>query len=98
LGIDFSPKVNVIIGENGIVKTHLLKAAYSLCAGAPLIKSRADICEGEFEAAITAKLLTSMTSSARGIVRVRLIRPICLPGGKELRTLAEAPSSKLPSV
>ena len=28
--IDFSPKINVIIGENGTGKTHLLKAAYAL--------------------------------------------------------------------
>lgn len=31
--IDFSPKINVIVGENGTGKTHLLKAAYALCAG-----------------------------------------------------------------
>ena len=29
-GIDLSPKINVIIGENGTGKTHLLKAAYGL--------------------------------------------------------------------
>jgi predicted ATPase len=34
LDIEFSPKVNVIIGENGTGKTHLLKAAYLLCGGA----------------------------------------------------------------
>ena len=28
--IDFSPKINVIIGENGTGKTHILKAAYGL--------------------------------------------------------------------
>lgn len=30
LEIDFSPKINVIVGENGTGKTHLLKAAYAL--------------------------------------------------------------------
>ncbi len=30
--IQFSPKINVIVGENGTGKTHLLKAAYSLCS------------------------------------------------------------------
>ena len=28
LTVDFSPKINVIIGENGNGKTHVLKAAY----------------------------------------------------------------------
>ena len=32
LEIDFSPKINVIVGENGTGKTHLLKAAYALCS------------------------------------------------------------------
>ena len=32
LEIDFSPRINIIIGENGTGKTHLLKAAYALCA------------------------------------------------------------------
>ena len=31
LDIDFSAKINVIIGENGTGKTHLLKAAYAMC-------------------------------------------------------------------
>lgn len=30
ISIDFSPKINVIVGENGTGKTHLLKAAYAL--------------------------------------------------------------------
>lgn len=57
LGIDFSPKINVIIGENGTGKTHLLKAAYGLCAGAPLFKNKPDTSDDELEAALTAKLL-----------------------------------------
>lgn len=57
LGLDFSPKVNVIIGENGTGKTHLLKAAYGLCAGAPLFKNKLDTSDDELEAALTAKLL-----------------------------------------
>ncbi|MBX9724058.1 MAG: AAA family ATPase [Candidatus Obscuribacterales bacterium] len=32
LKVQFSPKLNVIIGENGTGKTHLLKAAYACCA------------------------------------------------------------------
>jgi AAA15 family ATPase/GTPase len=57
LAIDFSPRVNVIIGENGTGKTHLLKAAYGLCAGAPLFKNKPDTSTDELEAALTAKLL-----------------------------------------
>lgn len=56
LKLDFSPKINVIIGENGTGKTHLLKAAYGLCAGAPLFKNKPDTSEEELEAALTAKL------------------------------------------
>lgn len=38
LDLDFSAKINIIIGENGTGKTHLLKAAYGLCSGnAPLL-------------------------------------------------------------
>ena len=29
--IEFSPGVNIIIGENGTGKTHLMKALYSAC-------------------------------------------------------------------
>lgn len=31
--IDFTPRVNVIVGQNGTGKTHLLKAAYAICSG-----------------------------------------------------------------
>ena len=57
LALDLSPKINVIIGENGTGKTHLLKAAYGLCAGALLFKNKPDTSEDELEAALTAKLL-----------------------------------------
>ena len=57
LAIDFSPGINIIIGENGTGKTHLLKAAYGLCAGAPLFKNKPDTGDDELEAALTAKLL-----------------------------------------
>ena len=57
LTIDFSPKINVIIGENGTGKTHLLKVAYGLCAGASLFKKKPDTGEDELEAALTTTLL-----------------------------------------
>jgi len=56
LNIDFSPKINVVIGENGTGKTHLLKAAYGLCAGAMLFKHKPDTNKDELEAALTTKL------------------------------------------
>ena len=57
LTVDFSPKINVIIGENGTGKTHLLKAAYGLCAGAPLFKNKPEANEDELIAVLTTKLL-----------------------------------------
>jgi predicted ATPase len=57
LSIDFSPKINVIIGENGTGKTHLLKAAYGLCVGASLFKNKPETTDNELAAALTAKLL-----------------------------------------
>ncbi len=39
LSIDFSQKINVIIGENGTGKTHILKAIYSMCGSTGLIQS-----------------------------------------------------------
>ena len=42
LAVDFSPKINVIIGENGTGKTHLLKAVYGLAAGSQLFNKKLD--------------------------------------------------------
>lgn len=57
LGIDFSPKINVVIGENGTGKTHLLKAAYGLCAAtAPLAKKNKPL-KKEISSALTNKFL-----------------------------------------
>ena len=57
LPLDLSPKINIIIGENGTGKTHLLKAAYGLCAGAPLYKNKPDTSQDELESMLTVKLL-----------------------------------------
>lgn len=57
LTLELSPKINVIIGENGTGKTHVLKAAYALCSGAPLFKNKPDTSEDELQSALTAKLL-----------------------------------------
>ena len=42
LAVDFSPKINVIIGENGTGKTHLLKAVYALESGSQLFNKMLD--------------------------------------------------------
>ena len=54
LAIDFSPKINVIIGENGNGKTQLLKSVYALCVGGALqVGSTRD----ELELSLTRKLV-----------------------------------------
>ena len=58
IALDLSPKINVIIGENGTGKTHLLKAAYGLCAGATLIKNKPDPSKDDLDVALTSKLLS----------------------------------------
>ena len=57
LALDLSPKINVIIGENGTGKTHLLKVAYGLCTGVHQFRNKVDISGDEIEAALTTKLL-----------------------------------------
>jgi hypothetical protein len=57
LTIDFSPRINVIIGENNTGKTHLLKAAYALCTGRSSFKNDAEIDDDDLNNAVTAKLL-----------------------------------------
>lgn len=41
--ITFSPNINIIIGENGTGKTHLLKAAYLLAGAAALDQQQVDV-------------------------------------------------------
>ncbi|MDR0354249.1 MAG: ATP-binding protein [Deltaproteobacteria bacterium] len=57
MSMDLSPKINVVIGENNSGKTHLLKAAYGLCFGSPLLKNKPETSDVELEAALTAKML-----------------------------------------
>ena len=54
LSIDFSPKINVIIGENGNGKTQLLKSVYALCVGGTL---QVDSTDDELALALTRKLV-----------------------------------------
>lgn len=57
LAIDFSSKVNVIIGENGTGKTHLLKAAYGMHAGAPFYRENPKATDAQVRTVITRKFL-----------------------------------------
>ena len=51
--IEFSPKINIIIGENSTGKTHLLKAAYALSFGSHLFKENKD----QIESILTKKFI-----------------------------------------
>jgi len=55
--LNLSPRINVIIGENGTGKTHLLKAANGLYPSASLFKNKPDISQDDLEKKLTAKLL-----------------------------------------
>ena len=57
LAIDFSPKINVIIGENGTGKTQLMKAAYALCAGNSTLEGEPKRSKAKLEAALASKLV-----------------------------------------
>jgi len=50
LNIDFSPKINIIIGENGTGKTQLLKAGYAL-------STSNKISDTDIETSLTSRLL-----------------------------------------
>lgn len=57
LSITFSPKINVIIGENGTGKSHLLKATYGLAAGAALFKNKPDLNNDDLADELTRRIL-----------------------------------------
>ncbi|QOY61796.1 AAA family ATPase [Lysobacter sp. H21R4] len=69
--IDFSPKINVIIGENGSGKTQLLKAAYGLCAGALTYKRLPDATRKELAVELTEKLVRLFMPLDEGLGRLR---------------------------
>ena len=57
LTMNFSPKVNIILGENGTGKSHLMKAAYAIYAGFGSIKEGPETSEEDFNKAMTNTLL-----------------------------------------
>ncbi|MDR2438879.1 MAG: AAA family ATPase [Planctomycetaceae bacterium] len=48
LEIPFSPGINVFIGENGTGKTHILKAAYTVCSVTKNCSNLAELINGNF--------------------------------------------------
>jgi len=57
LSLEFSPRVNVIIGENGTGKTHLLKASYFLCTGGSAMNGGFSNSDEKINVAFTDRLL-----------------------------------------
>ena len=57
LDIRFSPKINIIIGENGTGKTHILKAAYAMDASRRIYKQKMELSKEEFATLLSQKLI-----------------------------------------
>jgi len=55
--IDFSPKINIIIGKNGTGKTHILKAAYAASSGSQLFKTKTEVNKQDIINFLTQKLI-----------------------------------------
>lgn len=71
LSIDFSAKINVIIGENGTGKTHLLKAAYGLCAAANSLNNVATIRDKDITSSVTSMFLDLFCPIERKLGKMR---------------------------
>lgn len=59
LDVEFSPKINIIIGENGTGKTHLLKAVYALCSANNKLLLNTDGNEEDISTALKEKLVNT---------------------------------------
>jgi len=55
--IELSPKINVIVGENGTGKTHLLKAAYALSSWRCSASAESKKAKSQLSSSFTEKLL-----------------------------------------
>src|SRR5471030_3087528 len=62
--INFSSKINIIIGENGTGKTQLLKAAYAACFARSLNTPELPIAEKFVTNIVISKLLSSLLPTA----------------------------------
>jgi len=59
LDVVFSPKINIIIGENGTGKTHLLKAVFALCSANNTLKKDIDVSQEEISRLIQERFLNT---------------------------------------
>ncbi|MCJ8270080.1 MAG: ATP-binding protein [Psychrosphaera sp.] len=57
LAVDFSPGINIVIGENGTGKSQLLKAIYSIGSSKQQMKCKDDKDKDAIESAFTSRLL-----------------------------------------
>ena len=57
LAVEFSPRINIIIGENGTGKTQLLKAAYTLSSGSDLFRANPSPSKEDVSSFLSDKLL-----------------------------------------
>lgn len=55
ISAEFSPKINIIIGENGTGKTHLIKAAYAMCKYGGMQRHNYGV--GDLESALSSSLI-----------------------------------------
>lgn len=91
LGIDFSPRVNLIIGENSTGKTHLLKAAYGICSTGLISEESPELKPAEVNRHLTTKFqslfLPNRNSPAqmhRNGAKERARLQICFAGDYEI--------------
>jgi len=75
LDIDFSPGINVFIGENGTGKTHILKTIYSACDITKSKKGFADKINDVFypSAKQIGRLVKRSTTSIKGSVEIKRV-------------------------
>jgi len=71
LSIHFSPKINIFVGENGTGKTHLLKAAYGLCAVCARLDKDSEIKPEIIEKELTYKFLRLFLPLGERLGRMR---------------------------
>jgi energy-coupling factor transporter ATP-binding protein EcfA2 len=72
LDLEFSPGINVFVGENGTGKTHVMKVCYAAC---DVSKTRASFADKLIEVFLPSsqalgRLVSKQSGSARGVVEV----------------------------
>lgn len=70
--VEFSSKINIIIGENGTGKTHLLKAGYAMASALRAREAASEQSSDDVTAAITKKLLNVFMPLENKLGKLRL--------------------------